>query len=108
MERTLRDLRMDNSEAVRRTSHLYDELNRIILEWDPYGLSRQGEIADEFSSEVWQLLTRLPEITTEDQTIAALQEIFRGLFPELGWSIIECQATGRRIFQWWRGAECGG
>ena len=94
---------MNKREAIHRYRDHYDGLNAIIVEWDPYHLSANGEPDDEFSNEVSRLLAALQHAASEADVIDALQKIFAESFSEHDFPRSSCEATGRRIFDWWQG-----
>jgi hypothetical protein len=93
---------MKNSEALRVTRQLFDQLNAIISEWDPYGLSKSGEIADEWNDEVWVLLHHLPGVDSSEEAMAAVAKAFDQTFIEYGHTPPEYAHIGERVYEWWR------
>lgn len=93
---------MKKREAIQRHRALYDGLNSLIMEWDPYGLSRAGEIDDEFSLEVARLLAALQHTESEADAIDAVQKIFAESFTEHDFARSSCADVGRRVFSWWQ------
>jgi hypothetical protein len=91
----------EKKEAVRRTTRLFEELNQIIMEWDPYGLSQSGQMSDEFSDEVWQVLSRLPATATEEQIIQVVADVFGQSFSKAEFHPESCETVGARIAEWW-------
>lgn len=96
---------MSKGESIRKYRALYEGLNAIILGWDPYGLSSQGELDDEFSHEVTRLLARLPHAESEEGAIDAVHEVFSQSFSEHDFPRSSCQEVGRRVFSWWKSQE---
>jgi hypothetical protein len=92
-------------EAIDRYGALYDSLNSLVMNWDPYGLSRSGEIDDEFSNEVARLLAALPHTESESDAIDAVQKIFAESFSEHDFPRRSCEDVGRQVFSWWRAEQ---
>lgn len=93
---------MDKVETIRRYRELYEELNEIVLAWDPYALYRQGELRDEFSDEVTRLLAVLPATRSEDDVVAVVSKVFSESFSTRDFSNSTCRPVGATIFKWWR------
>ena len=96
---------MDKRDAIEKYRALYDGLNAIVSQWDPYGLSRQGEVNDEFSDEVMRLLDALPRTNSESEVVDAVQEVFSASFSEHDFSRASCELAGQRVFSWWQTQE---
>ena len=96
---------MRKHEAIQKYSVLYAGLNSLIIEWDPYGLSHQGEINDEFSDEVARLLYALQQTESETDVIDALQKIFAESFSDHDFTRNSCADVGRRVFSWWQAQQ---
>ena len=96
---------VNKREAIKKYRALYEGLNEIILEWDPYGLFRQGEFNDEFSEEVTRLLAALQHTESEPDAIDAVQKIFAEAFSEHDFPRTACEEVGRRVFSWWQAQQ---
>ena len=96
---------MNKREAIKRYRALYEGLNAIILEWDPYNLYREGELDDEFSHEVARLLAAVQHSESEADAIDAVQKIFAASFSEHDFSRSSCEEIGRRVFSWWQAQQ---
>jgi len=96
---------MDKREAIKKYRTLYQGLNAIILEWDPYQLYRTGELDDEFSHEVARLLAALQHTQSESGVIDAVQKIFAESFSEHDFPRTSCEEVGRRVFEWWQSQQ---
>jgi hypothetical protein len=92
---------MTKDEILTRAFAMYGGLNSIIVSWDPYGLSSAGEISDEFSEEVWQVLHRLPEASNPGQVAAVIAEVFAASFSTNEFSPATCREVGQRVYTWW-------
>jgi hypothetical protein len=93
---------LSKREAIKKYRALYEGLNAVILEWDPYNLYRQGELDDEFSDEVTRLLAALQHTESDADAIDAVQKIFSESFSEHDFSRSSCEDIGRRVFSWWQ------
>lgn len=93
---------MEKREAIKRYRVLYEGLNAIVLEWDPYNLFCEGELDDEFSDEVARLLAALQHAKSESDTIDAVQKIFSESFSDHDFPRSSCDEIGRRVFAWWQ------
>lgn len=94
---------MTKTDAVNTAGTLYDGLNRLVMAWDPYGLSRSGEIDDEFSDEVWAVLRRLPDTASADDVAAVVADVFGRAFtfsPDV-FDADACRVVASRIHTWW-------
>jgi len=96
---------MEKREAIEKYRALYDGLNTIVCQWDPHGLSQQGEINDEFSEEVTRLLAALQHAKSESEAVDAVQRVFSAAFSEHDFSRGACEQVGRRVFSWWQTQE---
>jgi len=99
------EVRMDKVAAITRARQLFDGVNQQVMEWDPYGLSRAGDIDDEFSHEVWDLLPLLCAARTEDEAIGAVAHVFGRSFSPKEFNDDTCRAFGTRLFHWWLSQE---
>jgi hypothetical protein len=95
----------DKREAIEKYRALYDGLNAIVCQLDLYGLSRHGEINDEFSDEVTRLLAALQHIKSESEVVDAVQRVFAASFSEHDFSRGACEQVGRRVFSSWQTQE---
>lgn len=91
----------NKEEAISYTVSLFNDLNSIILKWNPYGLAGNGEIDDEFSDEVWLLLQKLSGVTTEDEVTQSVVDVFLRSFNKKEFDFAACRSVGSEIFQWW-------
>lgn len=92
---------MTKYQAIQRTGELFDGLNQLVMEWDPYGLSRAGEIRDEFSDEVWALLQLLPNVRSSEDCIDAVVTVFATFFNPIDFTHETCRDFGDLLFRWW-------
>lgn len=94
---------MNKKERVTYYIQLYyDRLNEIICEWDPYGLSQEGNIIDEFSGEVKEILSGLREDIGSDEIINLVSKVFSQSFCSKEFNEESCREVGLKIFEWWR------
>ena len=93
--------RTDKKTTVAEYHRLYDGLNRLVLGWDPFGLSSAGEIDDEFSHEVTDILARLPHCQSERDVIKAIQTVFAKYFSEDQFPLSACESIGSSVYLWW-------
>ncbi len=91
----------NKQQAIRYTVLLFNELNNIVMEWDPYGLSNAREISNEFSDEVWALLQKLADVKTEQDALQIVVEVFSQSFSEQEFNKQTCQEISKRVFLWW-------
>ncbi len=93
--------RIDKNAAVAEYHRLYKELNSLVLAWDPYGLFKAGELSDEFSDEVTQVLAKLPHCKSETDVAIAIQTVFANSFSEHDFQISICESIGSSVYTWW-------
>lgn len=89
-------------EALDQVGALYGELNHLVCEWDPYGLSERGEIDDEFSYEVWQVLYGLRRVADEDGAVTLVTTTFAQAFSPDQFTREKCAPFGKTVWEWWR------
>lgn len=88
-------------EAITRTRALYYELNRFLVEWDPYGLASSGEIGGDFAPEIWDLLGELVNAEEEEETIQAISNALSARFGGDMFGLDACRPIAGRIHAWW-------
>lgn len=70
----------------------------VVRSWDPYGLISAGAPSNEFDSEIAQLVTLIPGISSAATAAAALSSVFSAAFePEL-FSPAQCRVPGQELF----------
>jgi|GEM_PF-5612438 len=92
---------MNKIDSINYYKELYSELNSIICEWDPYGLSDKGRISDEFCEEVTMILAGLREVNDSVGSVDLVSKVFSETFSPNEFGHETCKAVGDRIFQWW-------
>ena len=92
---------MNKKEAIHYYEELHKELNSIICEWDPYGLSEKGRISDEFSEEVTRVLAGLRNVNDNVEATDLVSKVFSKAFSPEDFGHEACKEVGIKIFQWW-------
>jgi len=92
---------MNKIQALDQAGQLYRELNELICQWDPYGLSQKGEIEDEFSHEAWEILTGLPAVTSVEGASRLVTEVFARAFSREEFTTEVCAPFGKTVWDWW-------
>jgi hypothetical protein len=70
----------------------------VVRSWDPCGLISSGAPTYEFDSEIAQLVTLVPSISSPSAAAAALSSVFSASFePEL-FSPAQCSVPGQELF----------
>ncbi|WP_411348569.1 hypothetical protein [Paenibacillus sp. WLX2291] len=92
---------MDKVQVLHHFRELYAELNMILCEFDPYGLSDKGEIADEFEEEAWQILYGLVDVHNLDEAIDLVTYVFVKAFDAQAFNKENCTGVATRIYAWW-------
>lgn len=92
---------MDKVQVLHSFRELYDELNMMLCQFDPYGLLDQGRIADEFDEEAWQILYGLVDVHHVDQAINLVTHVFVKEFSAEDFNKENCSTVATRIYEWW-------
>ena len=70
----------------------------VVRSWDPYSLISSGAPTNEFDSEIAQVVTLVPGISSPSAAAAALSSAFSAVFePEL-FSSAQCSVPGQELF----------
>jgi len=70
----------------------------VVRSWDPYSLINSGAPTDEFDSEIAQIVTLIPGISSPSAAATALSSVFSAAFePEL-FSAAQCSVPGQELF----------
>jgi hypothetical protein len=73
-------------------------VGEVVRSWDPYSLISSGAPTNEFDSEIAQVVTLVPDISSPSAAAAALSSVFSAAFePEL-FSPTQCSAPGQELF----------
>ncbi len=92
---------MDKRSALRAAFELHDQLNTLILSWDPYGLVAAGELPDEFSWEDFSILKDLPDCDSEADVAHLISRVFSESFSAGEFPVSRCGDIGRIVHAWW-------
>jgi len=77
----------------------FELVRQVVADWDPYCLLAEGAPSDEFGEEIALVVARIPKIESPESAAAHLSEVFSRQFePEL-FSIEQCRAPGRSLFE---------
>jgi hypothetical protein len=92
---------MDKKQAIKKYKQLFDELNKIICVWDPFGFISSGAPNDEWHDEVTSILAGLPHIQIRDDVIDLVQDVFGKAFSKEDFPRESCEQVGKEIYEWW-------
>jgi hypothetical protein len=93
---------MDKVQVLQQFQRMYHELNVILCEFDPYGLSDKGRIADEFDEEAWQILYGLIDTNSMDEVIDMVTTVFVTQFCTADFNREQCKDVAEHIYHWWQ------
>ncbi len=89
---------MNKNDAIQFYGQYIEELRKIVHSWDPHGLSRAGEISDEWDGEIGQVLRGLAGTSGPADVVGLVRRVFSLGFPIYEF---ETEAVGRQIWEWW-------
>ena len=92
---------IEKKAAIAEYRRLYEALNSLILAWDPYGLFKSGELSDEFSDEVTQILAKLPYCQSEADVAREIQAVFAISFSDHEFTLSACEPIANTVHSWW-------
>jgi hypothetical protein len=92
---------MDKIQLIITFRQMFNELNEIICQFDPYGLSKGGIIADEFEDEAWEILFGLTNTNNLTEVVLLVSDVFTKSFDTIDFNEKKCYFTAERIYEWW-------
>ena len=73
-------------------------VKEVIHAWDPYGLLAGGAPSDEFDPEIAKLVTKVRTISTEEDAVRSIEEVFADFLGDDG-SKMEYKIIGKKLFE---------
>lgn len=70
----------------------------VVRSWDPYSLISSGAATNEFDSEIAQVVTLAPGISSPLAAAAALSSVFSAAFESELFSPAQCSVPGQELF----------
>jgi hypothetical protein len=74
-------------------------VRNVIHRWDPYELLSACRCPkDEFDHEIAKLVTRIPRIRSESDTVLAISQVFSASFNPSDFQIADCEKVGSELY----------